>query len=143
MSTRSYYEILGVSRNASQKEIKKAYHKIALQEFPDKLRQKLGREPTTEETRKANDRAYEVNKAYEVLSDINKRNLYNINPRAFESDGYGNDYDNDEDYQRERAEAEEEEFREDRIRDVKAYFCFSGCGKPKHEFENPPLDPNL
>jgi molecular chaperone DnaJ len=62
---RDYYEILGVSRNASNDEIKKAFRKLARQYHPD-----VSQEPDAEQKFK------EINEAYEVLSDDNKRNRY-------------------------------------------------------------------
>ncbi len=67
MSTnkRDYYEILGVSRNATQEEIKKAYRRLARQYHPD-----INKSPDAEE------RFKEINEAYEVLSDAEKRAAY-------------------------------------------------------------------
>ncbi len=65
MSKRDYYEVLGVSKNASDSEIKKAYRKLAKEYHPD--------------INKANDAAEkfkEINEAYEILSDSNKRASY-------------------------------------------------------------------
>lgn len=66
MSKRDYYEVLGVDRNASQDEIKKAYRKKALQYHPD-------RNPGNNE---AEDKFKEAAEAYEVLSDQEKRERY-------------------------------------------------------------------
>ena len=67
MSTkRDYYEILGVSRNASAEEIKKAYRKLALQHHPD-------RNP---ENKHAEEKFKEAAEAYAVLSDGEKRAQY-------------------------------------------------------------------
>lgn len=63
MTKRDYYEILGISKNASADEIKKAYRKAAVKYHPDK-------EGGNEEKFK------EVNEAYEVLKDSSKRQRY-------------------------------------------------------------------
>lgn len=66
MSKRDYYEVLGVSRNARQDELKKAYRRLALQYHPD-------RNPNNKE---AEERFKEAAEAYEVLSDEEKRQRY-------------------------------------------------------------------
>ena len=65
MPQRDYYEILGVSRNATQVEIKRAYRRLARQYHPD-----VSNDPDAEE------RFKELNTAYEVLSDPDKRARY-------------------------------------------------------------------
>ncbi|XP_046879375.1 dnaJ homolog subfamily B member 6b isoform X1 [Hypomesus transpacificus] len=62
-----YYHILGVHRNASQEDIKKAYRKLALKWHPDK-------NPDNKED--AERKFKELSEAYEVLSDEKKRDLY-------------------------------------------------------------------
>ncbi len=62
---RDYYEVLGVSRDASPEEIKRAYRKAALKYHPDR-----NKSPDAEE------RFKEAAEAYEVLSDPEKRNRY-------------------------------------------------------------------
>ncbi|XP_055737195.1 dnaJ homolog subfamily B member 6-like [Salvelinus fontinalis] len=62
-----YYQILGVQRNASAEDIKKAYRKLALKWHPDK-------NPDNKED--AERQFKELSEAYEVLSNANKRNLY-------------------------------------------------------------------
>ena len=63
---RDYYEVLGVSRTASADELKKAYRKLARQYHPD-----VNRGDTS-----AEERFKEVNEAYEVLSDVDRRSAY-------------------------------------------------------------------
>ena len=66
MAKRDYYEVLGVSKNASDDEIKKAYRSLAKKYHPD-----VCKEPDAEEKFK------EVQEAYDVLSDPQKREQYN------------------------------------------------------------------
>ncbi len=61
-----HYEVLGISRNASSEEVKKAYRRLARQYHPDANRE----DPATEE------RFKEITRAYEVLSDPVKRERY-------------------------------------------------------------------
>lgn len=63
---RDYYEVLGVPRNASQEEIKQAFRRLALKYHPD-------RNPGDKE---AEERFKEINEAYQVLSDPEKRARY-------------------------------------------------------------------
>ncbi|HEU4620783.1 MAG TPA: DnaJ domain-containing protein, partial [Burkholderiaceae bacterium] len=63
MAKRDYYEILGVSKNASEDDIKKAYRKLAMKHHPD-------RNPGD---KTAEEKFKEVKEAYEMLSDDQKR----------------------------------------------------------------------
>lgn len=73
-----YYEILGVSRNASKEEIKRAYRRLARKYHPD-----VNKEPGAEETFK------EINRAYEVLSEPETRDRYDRFGEAGVSSGAG------------------------------------------------------
>lgn len=66
MSKRDYYNVLGVSKTDSEKEIKKAYKKLAMKYHPDKN----PGDATAEEKFK------EIKEAYEVLTDTDKRRQY-------------------------------------------------------------------
>jgi len=76
---RDYYDVLGVSKDASQEELKKAYRKQALQWHPDR-----NKSPEAEKKFK------EINEAYEVLSDGEKKAAYDqFGHAAFEPGGMG------------------------------------------------------
>ena len=80
MSKRDYYEILGVSKDASASEVKKAYRKAAVKHHPDKNPD----DPSAEE------RFKEAGEAYEVLSDDQKRSTYDrYGHSAFANQGGG------------------------------------------------------
>ena len=64
-----YYKLLGVSKNANEEEIRKAYKKMALKWHPDK---------NQDNKEIAEEKFKEISRAYEVLSNPNKRNTYNI-----------------------------------------------------------------
>ncbi|NDK55115.1 molecular chaperone DnaJ [Pontibacter fetidus] len=66
MAKRDYYEVLEVSKSASQEEIKKAYRKLAIKYHPDK----------NPDDHTAEDKFKEAAEAYEVLSDQQKRQRY-------------------------------------------------------------------
>lgn len=62
---KDYYKILGIAKGASDEEIKKAYRKLALRYHPDKNR-----------SAGAEEKFKEIAEAYEVLSDVKKREVY-------------------------------------------------------------------
>jgi molecular chaperone DnaJ len=66
MAKRDYYEVLGVNRDTSEEDIKKAYRKLAMQHHPD-------RNP---DNPKAEERFKEAKEAYEILCDADKRAAY-------------------------------------------------------------------
>ncbi|MFN3557487.1 MAG: DnaJ C-terminal domain-containing protein [Bacteroidales bacterium] len=82
MEYKDYYKILGVDKNASQEEIKKAYRKLAVKYHPDKN----PNDKTAEEKFK------EINEANEVLGDPEKRKKYDelgANWKQFSEAGFG------------------------------------------------------
>jgi molecular chaperone DnaJ len=78
MSKRDYYEVLGIGRDADETAIKSAYRKLARQYHPD-----VNKAPDAEE------RFKEVNEAYEVLSDADKRQAYDRFGHAAAQGGFG------------------------------------------------------
>lgn len=68
MAKRDYYEILGVARNASEDELKKAYRRMAMKHHPDRFAEA--------EKKQAEEKFKEINEAYTVLSDSEKRSRY-------------------------------------------------------------------
>lgn len=77
MNKKDYYEILNVNKNATESEIKKQYKKLAKEYHPDKQRDES-------KIKDCEEKLKEINEAYSVLSDKNKRNLY---------DQFGHDFD--------------------------------------------------
>ncbi len=71
---KDYYKILGIARTADEKEIKRAYRKLARQYHPD----------INPNNKEAETKFKEINEAYQTLSDKEKRALY---------DQFGEDYD--------------------------------------------------
>ena len=66
MANKDYYAVLGVEKTADDKELKKAYRKLAMKYHPDK----------NPDNKEAEEKFKEVNEAYEVLSDPQKRQIY-------------------------------------------------------------------
>ena len=80
MAERDYYEVLGVSRDASQGDIKKSYRKLAMKHHPDQ----------NPDDPKAEEKFKEIGEAYEVISDEEKRSAYDrYGHAAFKSGGGG------------------------------------------------------
>jgi molecular chaperone DnaJ len=79
MSTRDYYDVLGVGREASVEDIKRAYRKLALENHPD-------RNPNNE---KAEERFKAATEAYDVLTDADKRARYDQFGHAGLRGGFG------------------------------------------------------
>lgn len=65
---RDYYEVLGVDKTATDKEIKKAYRKLARKYHPDVVGE--------DEKEEATEKFKEISEAYAVLSDEDKRHRY-------------------------------------------------------------------
>lgn len=77
------YKILDVSRRANDGEIKRAYRKLSLRYHPDKQQGK-----SAEDVERAQDRFVKIQKAYEVLSDAEKRRNYDMTGYADPKDAY-------------------------------------------------------
>lgn len=80
MAEKDYYQVLGVSKSSTQEEVKKAYRKLALEYHPDRNK-----------TKEAEEKFKEINRAYEVLGDPQKRSQYDqFGSGAFDGSGaYG------------------------------------------------------
>jgi molecular chaperone DnaJ len=82
---RDYYTVLGVNRDASEEEIKKAYRKLAMKHHPDRA----------PDDKTAEEKFKEATEAYEVLSDTKKRTAYDqfghagVDPSAAGPRGFG------------------------------------------------------
>src|SRR3970282_3030684 len=77
-SKRDYYEVLGVERQASQEEVKKAYRKLALKLHPDR----------TPGNKEAEEKFKEASAAYQILGDAERRAQYDrFGHAAFEQQG--------------------------------------------------------
>ena len=80
MSKRDYYETLGVSKDAGEREIKKAYKRLAMKYHPDRTQGDKSKEETFKE----------IKEAYEILNDDQKRAAYDqYGHAAFEQGGHG------------------------------------------------------
>ena len=66
MSKRDYYEVLGVDKSTGEREIKKAYKKLAMKYHPDR----------TQGNKELEEKFKEIQEAYEVLTDSQKRAAY-------------------------------------------------------------------
>ncbi len=80
MANKDYYEILGVDKNVSDEDLKKAYRKLAKKYHPD---------ANPDNKKEAEAKFKEVNEAYEVLSNPEKRKMYDQFGTADPSQGFG------------------------------------------------------
>ena len=78
MQPKDYYEILGLAKNAGFKQVRDAYRKLALQYHPDR----------NKDDQAAAERMKEINEAYAVLSDSQKRKEYDTMKEAYGSSAY-------------------------------------------------------
>jgi molecular chaperone DnaJ len=79
---RDYYSTLGIERNASDEDIKKAYRKLARQYHPDL-------QAGDQQKKSAEEKFKEINEAYEILSDQDKRRRYDMFGHAGAQQGAG------------------------------------------------------
>lgn len=80
MAKQDYYELLGIQKGADEKEIKRAYKKLAMKYHPDR----------TKGDKEKEEKFKEIQQAYEILSDSEKRAAYDqYGHAAFEQGGFG------------------------------------------------------
>ena len=80
MAKKDYYEVLGLQKGASENDIKRAYKRLASKHHPDK----------NQGSKEAEEKFKEINEAYEVLSDSQKKAMYDqYGHAAFEQGGGG------------------------------------------------------
>lgn len=79
MAKKDYYDVLGINRSADEKEIKRAYRKLAKKYHPD----------TNPGDRQAEQKFKEITEAYNVLSDAEKKKLYDQYGFAAFEEGFG------------------------------------------------------
>lgn len=80
--SKDYYAVLGLSKDASAKDIKKAYRELALKYHPDRV------DPSEKD--KAQKKFQEIGEAYEILSDPEKKKMYDEGGMSgFDFDGQG------------------------------------------------------
>ncbi|WP_109399331.1 molecular chaperone DnaJ [Proteus sp. TJ1640] len=80
MAKRDFYEVLGLSKNADEKEIKRAYKRLAMKYHPDR----------NQGDKESEIKFKEIKEAYEILSDAQKRAAYDqYGHAAFEQGGFG------------------------------------------------------
>ncbi|MBL7053336.1 MAG: molecular chaperone DnaJ [Candidatus Portnoybacteria bacterium] len=78
---KDYYEVLGVSRDSSEIEIKKAYRKLALKYHPDRAPE--------DKKKEYEEKFKEISQAYSILSDKSKKDQYDQYGQAFEGSPFG------------------------------------------------------
>lgn len=86
MKNKDYYDILGVCENASLKEIKSAYRKLAREYHPDMVEEA--------EKKLAEERFKEISEAYQILSDFKRRYEYRAASRKSQRNAYREDHSN-------------------------------------------------
>lgn len=81
-SKKDYYEVLGITKNASAEDIKKAYRKLAREHHPDMVKDT--------DKKHAEERFKEINEAYQVLGDSEKKKMYDqYGHTAGQQNGFG------------------------------------------------------
>ncbi|MFC1494766.1 DnaJ C-terminal domain-containing protein [Thermodesulfobacteriota bacterium] len=110
MAGKDYYKILGVTKSASDEEIKKVYRKLAMKYHPDR----------NKDDKVAEGKFKDVSEAYAVLSDKEKRQQYDM----FGSEGFQNRY------------SQEDIFRDFDIGSIFSEFGFGGKGRAHGGFGN-------